>query len=115
MVTKHIMKQSDKIYVAGHRGLVGSAIVRKLKSEGFNNILVKTHEELDLTNQQAVNTFFESERPDYVFMAFCKSSVIVCQISSVAARLLSHAVCALSRSLIKSASSVLGKDVVLHL
>ena len=72
MVTKHIMKQTDKIYVAGHRGLVGSAIVRKLRAEGFNNILVKTYEELDLTNQQAVNTFFESERPDYVFMAAAK-------------------------------------------
>lgn len=72
MLSKHVMKQTDKIYVAGHRGLVGSAIVRKLKSEGFNNILVKTHEELDLTNQQAVNTFFESERPEYVFMAAAK-------------------------------------------
>ena len=72
MFSKHVMRQTDKIYVAGHRGLVGSAIVRKLRAEGFNNILVKTHEELDLTNQQAVNTFFESERPDYVFMAAAK-------------------------------------------
>lgn len=60
------MNKSDKIYVAGHNGMVGSAIVRKLKSNGFTNLLVRTSKELDLTNQQAVNSF-ETEKPDYVF------------------------------------------------
>ncbi len=72
MKSKHIMKNEDKIYVAGHNGLVGSAIVRKLRKEGFNNIITKTHSELDLTNQCAVNEFFEIEKPDYVFMAAAK-------------------------------------------
>ena len=53
------MKKSSKIYVAGHRGLVGSAIVRNLKSNGFNNIITRTHSELDLTNQANVRKFFE--------------------------------------------------------
>ena len=72
MKSKHIMQKSDKIYVAGHNGLVGSAIVRKLKNEGFTNIIVRSHTELDLTNQNAVNAFFETEKPDYVFMAAAK-------------------------------------------
>lgn len=66
------MNKSDKIYVAGHNGMVGSAIVRQLKSNGFNNLLVRTSKELDLTNQQAVNSFFEIEKPDYVFLAAAK-------------------------------------------
>ena len=66
------MNKSDKIYVAGHNGMVGSAIVRKLKSNGFTNLLVRTSKELDLTNQQAVNSFFETEKPDYVFLAAAK-------------------------------------------
>lgn len=66
------MKTSDKIYVAGHRGMVGSAIVRKLEKEGFTNILVRTSKELDLTNQTAVGAFFEAEKPDYVFLAAAK-------------------------------------------
>jgi Nucleoside-diphosphate-sugar epimerases len=66
------MKEHDKIYVAGHKGLVGSAIVRKLKNEGFDNIVTRTHEELDLTKQAEVKSFFESEKPDYVFMAAAK-------------------------------------------
>ena len=66
------MNKSDKIYVAGHNGMVGSAIVRQLKSNGFNNLLVRTSKELDLTNQQAVNSFFETEKPDYVFLAAAK-------------------------------------------
>lgn len=72
MKTKHKMTVSDKIYVAGHRGLVGSAIVRRLKKDGYTNIITKTHEELDLTNQHAVNSFFQTEEPDYVFMAAAK-------------------------------------------
>src|SRR5690349_19021505 len=60
---------SKKIYVAGHRGLVGSAIVRNLQKKGYRNILTKTHAELDLTDQAATETFFAHARPDYVFLA----------------------------------------------
>ncbi len=63
------MDKNSKIYVAGHRGLVGSAIVRNLKSKGYLNILGKPHAEFDLTNQQAVREFFEEEKPEYVFLA----------------------------------------------
>ncbi len=63
------MNKTDKIYIAGHKGMVGSSIVRKLTSEGFNNLIFKTSSELDLTNQQAVNDFFSLEKPDYVFLA----------------------------------------------
>ena len=66
------MKPDSKIYVAGHRGLVGSAIVRCLKSAGFENLLLRDRHELDLTRQVAVETFFEHERPDYVFLAAAK-------------------------------------------
>jgi GDP-L-fucose synthase len=61
-----------KIYVAGHRGLVGSAIVRKLNSEGYQNIITRSSEELDLRNQDAVNYFFAQEKPEYVFLAAAK-------------------------------------------
>ena len=61
-----------KIYVAGHRGMVGSAIVRKFKAEGYTNIVVKTHKELDLKNQLAVASFFEQEKPEYVVLAAAK-------------------------------------------
>ena len=63
---------NQKIYIAGHRGMVGSAIVRNLKAKGFNNILTRTHAELDLTNQDAVQKFFETERPDQVYLAAAK-------------------------------------------
>ena len=66
------MKKDSKIYVAGHRGLVGSAIVRKLKSEGYSNLLLKTSAEVDLRNQQVVEEFFEKEKPEYVFLAAAK-------------------------------------------
>lgn len=66
------MEKNAKIYVAGHAGLVGSAIVRKLKKEGYTNIIGRTHAELDLTNQAAVNAFFEKEKPEYVFLAAAK-------------------------------------------
>jgi GDP-L-fucose synthase len=66
------MDKSDKIYIAGHRGLVGSAIVRQLESRGFTNLLTRTHKELDLTNQAAVQTFFKQEKPDYVILAAAK-------------------------------------------
>lgn len=63
------MEKSGKIYVAGHRGLVGSALIRKLQSEGYNDLLVRTSKELDLRRQEKVEGFFREEKPDYVFMA----------------------------------------------
>ena len=63
------MNKTDKIYIAGHRGMVGSSIFRKLQQEGFDNIVTKTSSEMDLTNQQLVNDFFSAEKPDYVFLA----------------------------------------------
>lgn len=66
------MNKTDKIYVAGHRGLVGSAIVRNLKSKGYTNIIGRTHQELELTDQAAIREFFEEERPDVVVLAAAK-------------------------------------------
>lgn len=66
------MNKTDKIYVAGHRGMVGSAIVRKLQKEGFNNIVTRTSKDLDLKEQQAVRDFFKSEKPDVVVLAAAK-------------------------------------------
>lgn len=66
------MEKSDKIYVAGHRGLVGSAIVRSLKRQGYTNVIGRTHQELNLTEQAAVRTFFEQEKPDIVVLAAAK-------------------------------------------
>ena len=66
------MDRSAKIYVAGHRGLVGSALMRQLSNQGYTNTLTRTHAELDLTNQLAVETFFEMEKPEYVFLAAAK-------------------------------------------
>jgi GDP-L-fucose synthase len=63
------MNLNDKIYIAGHRGLVGSAIVRQLESRGFTNLLMRTHKELDLINQVQVQSFFQQEKPDYVILA----------------------------------------------
>ena len=71
------MDKNSKIYVAGHRGLVGSAIVDNLKSKGYSNFLTRTHSELDLTNQQAVADFFQQEKPEYVFLAAAKVGGIV--------------------------------------
>ncbi len=66
------MEKTDKIYVAGHRGLVGSAIVRNLKEKGYTNVIGRTHRELDLCDQKAVRDFFEKERPDVVVLAAAK-------------------------------------------
>ena len=66
------MNLTDKIYIAGHNGMVGSAIHRNLKAKGYSNFVVKSSKELDLRNQQAVNDFFESEKPEYVFLAAAK-------------------------------------------
>jgi len=66
------MVKDDKIYIAGHRGLVGSAIVRRLQVDGYNNLVVRTSKELDLREQQAVRDFFEDEKPDHVILAAAK-------------------------------------------
>ncbi|MEJ7766477.1 MAG: GDP-L-fucose synthase [Chitinophagaceae bacterium] len=71
------MNKNDKIYIAGHRGMVGSAILRKLEQEGYCNFLLKTSKELDLRNQQAVEEMFTSEKPDYVVLAAAKVGGIV--------------------------------------
>src|SRR5690242_122775 len=66
------MQTSSRIYVAGHRGMVGSAIVRRLRAEGFDNLVLRTRQQLDLTDQRAVDAFFAAERPEYVFLAAAK-------------------------------------------
>lgn len=66
------MEKNAKIYIAGHRGMVGSAIKRALEKKGFSNFICRTSKELDLKNQQAVNNFFDAEKPDYVFVAAAK-------------------------------------------
>lgn len=71
------MNLNDKIYIAGHRGMVGSAILRQLKHRGYTNFVLKTSSELDLRNQQAVTDFFAQEKPDYVFLAAAKVGGIV--------------------------------------
>jgi len=71
------MNQDSKIYIAGHRGLVGSAILKNLKSKGYSNFITRTHSELDLTNSNEVGKFFEAEKPDYVFLAAAKVGGIV--------------------------------------
>jgi len=71
------MDKNDKIYIAGHRGMVGSAIMRNLEGAGFNNFVTRTSSELDLRSQQGVAAFFEQEKPDYVFLAAAKVGGIV--------------------------------------
>jgi GDP-L-fucose synthase len=71
------VEKNAKIYVAGHRGMVGSAIFRKLKAEGYTNLVIRNSQELDLRNQQAVADFFAAEKPDYVFLAAAKVGGIV--------------------------------------
>ncbi|WP_184542680.1 GDP-L-fucose synthase family protein [Mucilaginibacter sp. FT3.2] len=71
------MEKNAKIYIAGHRGMVGSAIFRKLKNEGYNNLTTRTSAELDLRDQQAVAAFFDAEQPEYVFLAAAKVGGIV--------------------------------------
>lgn len=66
------MKLTDKVYIAGHRGLVGSALMRNLQAKGYANLLTRTHDQLDLTSQSAVEAFFAQEKPDYVFLAAAK-------------------------------------------
>jgi GDP-L-fucose synthase len=72
-----MMELNSKIYVAGHRGMVGSAIVRELQRQGYTNIITRTHKELDLCRQDAVEAFFETEKPEYVFLAAAKVGGII--------------------------------------
>lgn len=78
------MDKTSKIYVAGHRGMVGSAIVRELKRQGYTNIVTRLHQELDLTRQEAVERFFAEEQPEYVFLAAAKVGGIVANQSALA-------------------------------
>ena len=78
------MEKDAKIYVAGHRGMVGSAIVRELNRQGYNNIITRTHKELDLCRQADVEKFFETEKPDYVFLTAAKVGGIVANSKSPA-------------------------------
>lgn len=78
------MEENSKIYVAGHRGMVGSAIVRELKRQGYTNIITRTHKELDLCRQEIVEQFFAEERPEYVFMSAAKVGGIVANQSALA-------------------------------
>ena len=78
------MKKESKIYVAGHRGMVGSAIVRELTRQGYANIITRSHAELDLCRQDAVEAFFASEQPEYVFLAAAKVGGIVANQSALA-------------------------------
>lgn len=78
------MELNSKIYVAGHRGMVGSAIVRELKRQGYNNIITRTHAELDLTRQADVEAFFAAEKPEYVFLAAAKVGGIVANQNALA-------------------------------
>ena len=70
--TQHFLSPHSKIFIAGHRGMVGSAIVRLLQDKGYHNLLLKTREELDLTNQSEVHSFLAEEKPDYIFLAAAK-------------------------------------------
>ena len=79
-----MMDKNGKIYVAGHRGMVGSAIVRELKKCGYDNLVLKTHQELDLTNQVQTEEFFAREKPDYVFLAAAKVGGIQANASALA-------------------------------
>lgn len=76
-ITNTRMSKESKIYIAGHRGLVGSAIVKNLQSKGYTNLVYRTHEELDLLNQEAVANFFKEEKPEYVVLAAAKVGGIV--------------------------------------
>ena len=78
------MEKNSKIYVAGHRGMVGSAIVRELTRQGYTNIITRTHSQLDLTRQEAVERFFEQERPEYVFLAAANVGGIVANQTALA-------------------------------
>lgn len=79
-----MMEKDAKIYVAGHKGMVGSAIVRELNRQGYTNIITRTHQELDLTRQAEVEEFFAAEKPEYVFLAAAKVGGIVANQNALA-------------------------------
>ena len=79
-----MMEKNAKIYVAGHRGMVGSALVRELQRQGYTNLIMRTHKELDLCNQTAVEEFFKAEKPEYVFLAAAKVGGIIANQSALA-------------------------------
>ena len=79
-----MMEKDAKIYVAGHRGMVGSAIVRQLEKEGYHNIITRTHKELNLCRQEEVERFFAKEKPDYVFLAAAKVGGIMANSEALA-------------------------------
>ena len=79
-----MMEKGAKIYVAGHRGMVGSAIVRELQRNGYTNIITRTHKELDLCRQKDVEEFFAAERPEYVFLAAAKVGGIIANSNALA-------------------------------
>ena len=78
------MNKESKIYVAGHRGMVGSAIIRELERQGYTNIITRTHAELDLCRQDAVEQFFAEEQPEYVFLAAAKVGGIIANSEALA-------------------------------
>ena len=78
------MNSSDKIFVAGHNGMVGSAIMRELQRQGYTHIITRTHAELDLCRQEQVEKFFTEERPEYVFLAAAKVGGIIANQSALA-------------------------------
>lgn len=78
------MEKNSKIYVAGHKGMVGSAIIRELKRQGYTNIITRSHKELDLTRQEKVENFFKEEKPEYVFLAAAKVGGIVANSEALA-------------------------------
>ena len=82
------MDPHSKIYIPGHRSMAGSAIIRNLKARGYNNIITRTHFNLDPTNQQAVNNFFKTERPENIFLAAAKAGDIPEQIKDAITRFL---------------------------
>ena len=78
------MNKESKIYIAGHRGMVGSSIMRELQREGYTNLITRTHSELDLTRQIEVEQFFAEEKPEYVFLAAAKVGGIIANQSALA-------------------------------
>ena len=95
------MNRNDKIYVAGHKGMVGSAIVRALEKKGHNNLILKSHAELDLTVQQDVQNFFNEENPDVVFLAAAKVGGIAANIANPVSFLMDNII--IQHNVIKSA------------
>ena len=93
-----MMEKDAKIYVAGHRGMVGSAIVRELQKQGYTNIITRTHAELDLCRQVNVEKFFAEEKPEYVFLAAAKVGGIVANEEALADFMYQNMILEMNRS-----------------